>query len=202
MDALTLAKYKHAKIIRFCKTNCEDEGARVVCNYVAINENVALLDLMSNLISPLGCEFIGKLMAPDMKRGIINLKLDHNPIGSEGMIKLADGLNQNKVIQNLSLQYCDIDETGARAIFEILIFQLSNLEEINLSGNRLRNDGVVEVLKGASAAKKLGKLNLQDNQFVEENFVLAAFEDCMRKNINLGCYNIKFNFIADYGKCN
>lgn len=160
---MTTAKYKHATILRFCKTNCEDEGARVVCKYISINENVKFLDLMSNLISPLGCEFIGKLMAPEMKRGITHLKLDHNPIGSEGMKRLGEGLRRNNTVQNLSLQYCDIDEGGARAIFEILIFQASSLEEINLSGNRLRNDGVVEVLKGASAAKKLGKLNLQDN---------------------------------------
>lgn len=163
MEALTVAKYKHAKIIRLCRTNCEDEGVRNVCNYIAINENVALLDLMSNLISPLGCEFLSKLMAPEAKRGIIHLKLDHNSIGSEGIQKLAVGLCRNKVLQNLSLTYCDIDETGARALFDILIFQLSNLEEINLSGNRLRNDGVVQVLKGASVAKKLNKINLQDN---------------------------------------
>ena len=98
MEALTSAKYKHAKIIRLCRTNCEDEGVRSVCNYVAINENVALLDLMSNLISPLGCEFISKLMAPEAKRGILHLKLDHNSIGSIGVQKLAVGLAQNKVL--------------------------------------------------------------------------------------------------------
>ena len=51
------------------------------------------------------------------------LKLDHNPIGSEGMEYLAEGLRQNKNITNLSLQYCDIDKDGARSVFEVLLFQ-------------------------------------------------------------------------------
>ena len=163
MDALRAADYQHAKIIRLCRTLCEDEGVRATCNYIAINPNVIMLDLMANNLSPLGCEFVGKLMHPDMKRNIVNLKLDHNAFGSAGMDMLAAGLRMNKVVQNLSLTYCEIDEKGARSIFEILLFQGSSLEEINLSGNHLRNNGVIEVLKGATAAKKLNKLILQDN---------------------------------------
>lgn len=122
MDALRAAEYQHAKIIRLCRTLCEDEGVRACCNYVAINPNVIMLDLMANNISPLGCEFVGKLMHPDMKRNIVNIKLDHNAFGSAGMDMLAAGLRMNKVVQNLSLTYCEIDEKGARSIFEILLF--------------------------------------------------------------------------------
>ena len=28
---------------------------------------------------------------------------------------------------------------------------------------------------------------------------MEAFGNCMRLNQNLGCYNIKFNFVSDYG---
>jgi hypothetical protein len=76
---------------------------------------------------------------------------------------LAEGLRQNKNITQLSLTYCNIDESGARSIFEILLFQGSVLEEIDLGGNHLRNDGTIEVLRGASAAKCLKKLSIQDN---------------------------------------
>ena len=36
-------------------------------------------------------------------------------------------------------------------------------QDIDLSGNHLRNDGVIEVLRGASIAKNLKKLWLADN---------------------------------------
>lgn len=51
-----------------------------------------------------------------------HLKLDHNRFGTAGLKYLAEGLAQNKVIEHLSLTYCDIDESGARYLFEILIY--------------------------------------------------------------------------------
>ena len=39
------------------------------------------------------------------------------------------------------------------------------LEELNLGGNHLRNEGTMEVLKGVSVAKNLKKIFLSDNQF-------------------------------------
>jgi len=71
------------------------------------------------------------------------LKLDHNNFGSEGIIALAEGLVQNKVITHISLTYCNIDASGSRALFEILIYQQSNLEELNIGGNHLRNEGTI-----------------------------------------------------------
>ena len=56
------------------------------------------------------------------------------------------------------MQYCGIDAGGARAIFELLIFSKSKLEELILSGNNLRNEGVKMVLNGVSVAKELKKI--------------------------------------------
>jgi hypothetical protein len=76
---------------------------------------------------------------------------------------LASGLCRNKVITHLSLTYCEIDEKGARSIFEILIYTQSNLEEINLGGNHLKNEGTILVLRGTSIAKNLKQLLIPDN---------------------------------------
>ena len=94
---------------------------------------------------------------------MLQVRIDHNDFGSEGLKFLTEGLSQNKNVSILSLTYCNIDEKGARSLFEILIYQQSALEDIDLSGNHLRNDGVIEVLRGASIAKNLKKLWLADN---------------------------------------
>lgn len=52
--------------------------------------------------------------------------MDHNEIGGEGVTALALGLSINKSLLSLSLTYCNIDVTGARALFEILIYTQSN----------------------------------------------------------------------------
>ena len=56
------------------------------------------------------------------------------------------------------------------------------------------------MFRGASAARKLVKLWVADNQFVEDDDVIESLENCMKNNNVLGSYNIKFNFISDYGK--
>lgn len=64
-------------------------------------------------------------------------------------------------------------------MLEILIFQKSKLEELILTGNKLRNEGSIAVLKGVSVAKELKKIHLADNQFNEEDDMLEAIKSCM-----------------------
>jgi Ran GTPase-activating protein (RanGAP) involved in mRNA processing and transport len=98
-----------------------------------------------------------------MKPTIEILKLDHNEFSSAGVIELSKSLAINPTLRNLSLTYCGINKNAAQAIFEILIYTNSKLEEINLSGNELGNEGVPKVLLGASIAKSLKKILLADN---------------------------------------
>lgn len=94
---------------------------------------------------------------------MIILKLDHNPIGADGLKELANGLCFNKCLKSLSLTFCGIGVEGAQSLYEMLIYQSSALLELNLSGNLLKDEGVVKVLRGAAAAKSLEKLDLSDN---------------------------------------
>jgi Ran GTPase-activating protein (RanGAP) involved in mRNA processing and transport len=128
-----------------------------------VGKGISVLELLDNKITSLGCEFIGQAIHPRANTSLQILKLDHNDFGSQGLKHLADGLCINKTITNLSLTYCNIDFEGARALFEILIFTKSVLEELNLTGNHLRNEGVIVLLKGLSIAKSLKKIFLTDN---------------------------------------
>jgi hypothetical protein len=76
---------------------------------VEVGKGISVMELLDNKISPLGCEFISRVIAPKANTGIMVLKLDHNEFGSEGMMRLADGLAVNKTIVTLSLTYCNID---------------------------------------------------------------------------------------------
>jgi len=139
MDALRQVGYHHCRSIRLWKTFCEDEGVRAVCQFIEQAKGIAALELLDNKITPLGCEFISKIIHPKANTALTILKLDHNAFGSEGLKNLSEGMSINKTIEHLSLTYCNIDQEGARAIFEILIFSKSGLKELNLSGNLLRN---------------------------------------------------------------
>jgi len=109
------------------KTFCEDEGVRAVCQCLIQLKTVFKVDMLDNKITAHGCEFISKMIHPKSNTCIEILKLDHNDFGSKGMIALSDGLAICKTLKNLSLSYCNIDASGSRALFEILIYSQSKL---------------------------------------------------------------------------
>ena len=80
-----------------------------------------------------------------------------------------------------------------------MIFTKSALEELNLTGNHLRNEGIIILLRGLSIAKSLKKIYLTDNQFNEADEVLEAFRICMNKNKTLGRYDLMYNNFSEQG---
>lgn len=156
---------------------------------------------MDNKVTHLGCEFIGKALTPGPKcPPIVVLKLDHNHFGSRGCNALMQGLKMNEFIKQLSLTFCSIDHEACRGLMEMLIFSKSKLEHLFLTGNNLRNEGVIKVLKGVSAAKALIKIYLADNQFNEDMEVLEAIKACMSTNKSLAKYDFRYNDLKDQGK--
>ena len=88
---------------------------RSICNFLAVCPNVIILELLDNGITPLGCQFLNKVIAPESSANLMHLKLDHNTFGSEGLKHIAVGLSRNSYITLISMNYCNIDETGARS---------------------------------------------------------------------------------------
>ena len=133
----------------------------MIAEYIKRFHNCTILELLDCVITPHGCEFLAPAFMPKAS-ALEMIKLDHNPIGSEGALLLAEGLARNTNIQLLSLSYCDIGPDGAQGLFEILIFQNSKMLEINLQGNPLVNEGAILVFQGLAAAKTLQDVCLAD----------------------------------------
>jgi Ran GTPase-activating protein (RanGAP) involved in mRNA processing and transport len=56
-------------------------------------------------------------------KSLTTLVVDHNPIGSQGITTLVQGLRENKVgsvLSKCSFRFCDIDSDGGEAIATIL----------------------------------------------------------------------------------
>lgn len=97
MEALIDIQYPHLKKIRFWKIDLQDEGVRAICNYIEKVNSIEFLDLMDNKITPLGCEFLGKMFL-NPKCNVIKFRMDNNPIGDEGIKKLSLGLRVHSKI--------------------------------------------------------------------------------------------------------
>lgn len=174
---------------------------RSICSFLERCTSILCLELLDNKVTHLGCEFLGKALTPGSTcPPICILKLDHNNFGSKGLIALCKGIQSNVNLKLLSFCYCNIDQEGSRSLFELLIFSKSNLEELILTGNNLRNEGTKQVLAGVSVSKNLKKIYLADNQFNEDIKMLEAIRNCMNLNKTLARYDFRNNDLQDEGK--
>ena len=89
IDAMVQANYQHTTSLRFWKSKVQDEGARLISNYLCKFRNCIVLELLDCNITPLGCEFLTQAFTPKVGGNLQMIKLDHNPIGSEGALILA-----------------------------------------------------------------------------------------------------------------
>jgi Ran GTPase-activating protein (RanGAP) involved in mRNA processing and transport len=199
-DALKDVQYNQLRNIRFWKANTEDDGVRSLCTYLQQQPTVSALEFVECNLTPLSCEFLGKVLSPSVPSAISILKLDHNNLGNQGMKNLAKGICTNINLKFLSLAFCGLDgKEGGRALLEIIIFQYSTLEDLDLQGNLLRGEGVLQVFHAMQINKSILKLNLSDNQFGEEKSVIEALLDMMRMNETLTTLDLRYNGFYDTG---
>lgn len=199
MEAALQAKYKHCNSIRLWRTKCEDEGVRLIAKFMCEVKTVAILELLDAQVSAVGCEIIGQALNFKNELNLLILKMDHNPIGSEGLKHLAAGIGANKQLQSVSLTYCNIDEHSAESLFEIVIYQCSTLLELNISGNPIKDAGMIRLCEGLAAAKSLEKISVGDCSFNQKDETLEALQFCMTNNKKLAKYDLKHNNITDDG---
>jgi Ran GTPase-activating protein (RanGAP) involved in mRNA processing and transport len=60
---------------------------------------------------------------------------------------LAIGISENNTLEELTLNYCDINYEGSFYLQEILSYHDSKLEVLSLIGNQLKNEGVYQLFR-------------------------------------------------------
>lgn len=207
MDTFSEISYKHLKTIRLWKVRTEDEGVRAICNYIEKAQTIEYLDLLDNDITPLGCEFLGKVLGAGSP--IVKLKLDHNCFGTDGLRNLTVGLSKNSTIEKLSLKYCKLDEHSSRYLQDILANINTKMKSVKLQGNPLKNEGVFQLLRAVEFNESLEKLKIPDVQMsvigdehnkAEEEKVSKKLLEVVESNKNIHTYDFRFNQLSDEGK--
>ncbi|KAF4689894.1 RNA-DNA hybrid ribonuclease [Perkinsus olseni] len=206
-EALRQSNYNKFKALRLWKCEMGDEGVRSVCNYLEMPTSpqfggclVEDLQITDGGVTSLGCAILGRTLSLNGYKLISLLRLDHNKFGNAGLEALAEGLCQNGSLRGLSLQYCGIGPEGAQHLSLILIYVHCIIEDLNLRGNHLEAEGLVELLsRGARGAKKLKVINVADNKIHEKEEVLRELTKAFRGCLTIERYNLSGNFFTDVG---
>lgn len=93
------------------------------------------------------------------------------------MEMLAAGLRVNSTFSELSLAYYNIGQEPARFLLEIVINQKTQIKDINLQGNYLRNQGVCTLFRRLAINQTVESVNLTENQFGEDEEVIKSLKN-------------------------
>lgn len=136
-------------------------------------------------------------MHPASNQTLKKLMIDHNAFGTEGFKNLCQGLALNGVLTHLSLSYCGLDKEAGKHVQLVLAFIESKLEYVNLQGNALGSEGVVEIFKAMAINTTVTELNLSDNKFSDDDNLIGCLCEMLQKNETLFMCDLKYNDIGE-----
>uniref|UniRef100_A0A0G4FQS4 Uncharacterized protein n=1 Tax=Chromera velia CCMP2878 TaxID=1169474 RepID=A0A0G4FQS4_9ALVE len=201
MLGLRQSGHNEIKALRLWRCGGGDEAARSVCVYLDAKPPPAVqeLQMVDIGLTALAGEFLGKTLSVGGNPNLLYLRLDFNCIGDLGMERIAHGLSLNGTLRKLSAQYCGIGFSGASALGRALMFVNSQVADVNLRGNELGREGVIEFLRGCRRAKALKSLDLSGNKFGETEDVINAFQYLFQHNTSIESYTLLDNAFSDAG---
>ncbi|KAJ1564636.1 Leucine-rich repeat-containing protein 34 [Nowakowskiella sp. JEL0078] len=107
-----------------------------------------------------------------VNKGLEILGLAGNKISRDGGVAIFRALNSHPTIVNLDLSYCSVQDEGAEAVRDMLLWN-SVLEVLYLTYNRITGKGLVEISKGVAKNQTLSKIHLWGN--IWDVFACQAF---------------------------
>ena len=141
---------------------------------LTINNTLTLMDISNNDIGSDGCEYLAdcrnislsKLIMDNCKLGvsgadkigemlyhnksITSIGLGHNSICDDGVKKLVEYLKFNKTIKHLGIWDNKITSSGAKYLKELFCLNHTTVNNIQLSDNPLKDEGVHLILQSVS----------------------------------------------------
>lgn len=199
--------YKKLKSIRLWRCHCGDDGAAAIAEVLRLGGAevaISYLELLDNNIGSRGCNALGQALSFGHNVSLLTLKLDYNvQLGTDGCNMLCRGLRTNMALKQLHLQFCSLDAEAGKHLADLLANTRSNLDTLNIAGNRLGGRGLLALCAGLMMNRKLETLVLADNMIdhEEEDLIgLRAFRDCLlNPNVALTNVDLMYNRIGSPG---
>ena len=191
-----LQKHKNLKEARFVDTQFTYCGFSEVCQGLHHNSSVLRLYLINTEIdADLGARCLSLLLQTN--NTLEELYLSENRLGDEGTEILSDGLIHNCSVRKLDLRSNGIETDGCRALSSV-VKECNMLTSLCLAMNEIGDIGVSKLAEGLKDKNcQLEDLDLSDNRISEDGAV--ALSDMLLENSRLQSLNLSFNSIGGNG---
>eukprot|EP00758_Cryptobia_borreli_P002573 Tbor_TRINITY_DN3130_c0_g1::TRINITY_DN3130_c0_g1_i1::g.14704::m.14704 len=137
-----------------------DIDIEYICEGLMDNHSLQKLDISYNNVRFRGADAIAKMLQNNYE--LVDLNLGWNQLCATGCsVILNDGLTNNNNMKRFNISWNGLDDSSGTVLGRII--RESNIEEIDLSHNRLGPTGAAAIAAGIAGTSTLTSLNLDDN---------------------------------------
>ena len=124
---LEAVPYERLKSLCFWNADIGNEGAAAVAGVLRYLQAVNKVEMLDCLVGKDGCEALGKELGRSGAKHVSILRLDHNPIGAEGVQKLCEGIGKLSMMRTLSLSNCQLGPECGKSLAQLVDVASSEL---------------------------------------------------------------------------
>lgn len=179
------------KKIIFFRNNIGQKGFQLVGDIMAALALLTDVNLRDCGGDPHSMRKLGE--AIEKSKGIANLDIAQNRIGSEGMIFLKKSLQVTRTIKSLNLSLCSLGPAGMSVLCEALKLNTS-IQLIRLADNQLGDEGVATLAATLPFNLSLLHIDLQENRIT--NVGAEALAVGLARNRSVVCIALQWNEIT------
>lgn len=142
-------------------TNTINSNSSINCKKISNNiKSIKTIGLYDNRIDNLGAKYIGDMF--NINNTLEYFNIGKNIFSYEGLKYLIEGLSNNVNLKMIGLEFLEINDYGA-SLFKNLLLLNKSLIGINLSNNRIGDEGFKDICKGLEDNNTLIKLAIRKN---------------------------------------
>ena len=139
----------------------------------------------------------GRFTTAAISAGCTKVDLSYNNIGDDGAIALAEALENNTALEELSVGNNIIGDTGATALAEALETNIA-LKTLWLYSNNIGDNGAIALANALTINTVLAELYLSENKIGDTGAIALA--KALETNTALTWLGLRMNFIRRKGK--
>ena len=193
----------------------DDAGAEAIAAMLARSPAVRRLDLRGNDIGPEGAAHIARALAATGGSGgsgtdddadaatsscrLESLRMDHNPLGDDGLVAIADSLRTNAILRELDVGDCDAGIRGVTALCVAVFERNTTLKSLGMENpSRLFTHQSEHVFHAARMLASSGIANLKIGKWrVDAHGIetLAAYGVAASRHLE--CLNLRCNAVCE-----
>jgi len=111
----------------------------------------------------------------------LTLMLHGSNVTKEGIQSCYQKFEDFKLIENLDLSFCNINDDIMKIIIEKMLIHYQKLKKLNVSYNNISNIGLIEIAKGLKLNSSLVSLDLSGNKIKYNNNNNMSSTCCLMK---------------------